>query len=115
MVLWPVRNLRIFSKNGKELIKLDTIKKFIKHLDRRSNIEENNSKLLAKLAKQAGSCCVHGTFAPVWQVLKTSAERLSLLHIQMVQKVTDLVKEVSKYADELHKKHKQVSSRIGLI
>lgn len=74
----------------------------------RSNIEENNSKLLAKLAKQAGSCCVHGTFAPIWNVLKTSAEKLSALHIQMVQKVTDLVKEVSKYADELHKKHKQV-------
>lgn len=75
----------------------------------RSNIEENNSKLLSKLAKQAGSCCVHGTFAPLWQVLKTSAERLSVLHMQMVQKVSDLVKEVSKYAEELHKKHKLVS------
>lgn len=80
-----------------------------KHILFRSSIEENNSKLLSKLAKQAGSCCVHGTFAPIWNVLKTSAERLSALHIQMVQKVTDLVKEVSKYADELHKKHKQVS------
>lgn len=81
----------------------------------RSSIEENNSKLLSKLAKQAGSCCVHGTFAPIWNVLKTSAERLSALHIQMVQKVTDLVKEVSKYADELHKKHKQVSISYPLI
>ncbi|XP_022915576.1 F-BAR domain only protein 2 isoform X2 [Onthophagus taurus] len=73
-----------------------------------SNLEENNSKLLAKLAKQAGSCCTQGTFAPLWQVLKAFAEKLSLLHIQMVQKVTDLVKEVSKYAEELHKKHKSV-------
>lgn len=68
--------------------------------------------MFAKLAKQAGSCCVHGTFSPVWQVLKTSAERLSALHNQMVQKVADLVKEVSKYADELHKKHKLVSLNI---
>ncbi|XP_049823327.1 F-BAR domain only protein 2 isoform X2 [Aethina tumida] len=83
-------------------------KEFADFLRERSNIEENNSKLLSKLAKQASSCCVHGTFAPVWQVLKTSAERLSSLHMQMVQKVSDLVKEVSKYAEELHKKHKTV-------
>ncbi|CAH0562722.1 unnamed protein product [Brassicogethes aeneus] len=83
-------------------------KEFADFLRERSNIEENNSKLLSKLAKQASSCCVHGTFAPLWQVLKTSAERLSSLHMQMVQKVSDLVKEVSKYAEELHKKHKTV-------
>ncbi|KAJ8918717.1 hypothetical protein NQ315_015037 [Exocentrus adspersus] len=83
-------------------------KEFADFLRERSNIEENNSKLLSKLAKQAGSCCVHGTFAPLWQILKTSAERLSNLHMQMVQKVSDLVKEVSKYAEELHKRHKLV-------
>lgn len=83
-------------------------KEFADFLRERSNIEENNAKLLSKLAKQAGSCCVHGTFAPLWQVLKTSAERLSALHLQMVQKMTDLVKEVSKYAEDLHKKHKSV-------
>ncbi|XP_057659059.1 F-BAR domain only protein 2 isoform X3 [Diorhabda carinulata] len=83
-------------------------KEFAEFLRESSNIEENNSKSLSKLAKQAGSCCVHGTFAPLWQVLKTSAERLSALHMQMVQKVTDLVKEVHKYAEELHKKHKSV-------
>ncbi|XP_056646081.1 F-BAR domain only protein 2 isoform X3 [Diorhabda sublineata] len=83
-------------------------KEFAEFLRESSNIEENNSKSLSKLAKQAGSCCVHGTFAPLWQVLKASAERLSALHMQMVQKVTDLVKEVHKYAEELHKKHKSV-------
>ncbi|CAH1153512.1 unnamed protein product [Phaedon cochleariae] len=83
-------------------------KEFADFLRERSNVEENNSKLLSKLAKQAGSCCVHGTFAPLWQVLKTSAERLSALHMQMVQKVSDLVKEVSKYAEDLQKKHKLV-------
>ncbi|KAK9889229.1 hypothetical protein WA026_004505 [Henosepilachna vigintioctopunctata] len=83
-------------------------KEFSEFLRERSNIEENNSKLFAKLAKQAGSCCIHGTFAPVWQILKSSAEKLSLLHMQMVQKVSDLVKEVTKYADDLQKKHKTV-------
>lgn len=71
-------------------------------------IEENNSKMLAKLAKQAGTGCINGTFAPVWQVLRTSAEKLLTLHVQMVQKVSELVKEVTKYADDLQKKHKQV-------
>ncbi|XP_050519405.1 F-BAR domain only protein 2 isoform X4 [Diabrotica virgifera virgifera] len=83
-------------------------KEFTEFLRERSSIEENNSKLLSKLAKQTGSCCVQGTFAPLWQVLKTSAERLSVLHMQTVQKVTDLAKEVHKYTEELHKKHKLV-------
>lgn len=74
----------------------------------RSNIEENYSKLLSKLAKQASSCGANGTFAPLWQVLKTSSEKLATLHMQMVQKVSELVKDVNKYADELHKKHKGV-------
>lgn len=65
---------------------------------------------MGKLAKQAGSnSCVQGTFAPVWQILRNTAEKLASLHLQMVQKVAELVKEVTKYADELHKKHKTVS------
>ncbi|XP_055715772.1 F-BAR domain only protein 2 isoform X6 [Phlebotomus papatasi] len=74
----------------------------------RSNIEESNSKMMTKLANKAGSGCVHGTFAPIWAVLKGSAERLSSLHLQMVQKITELVKDITKYAEELHKKHKAV-------
>ncbi|XP_018330502.1 F-BAR domain only protein 2 isoform X2 [Agrilus planipennis] len=74
----------------------------------RSNIEENNSKLFNKLAKQAGSSCMHGTFAPLWQVLKTSSEKLSSVHLETVHTVTELVKEINKYAEDLHKKHKAV-------
>lgn len=65
--------------------------------------------MLSKFAKQTGSCCTQGTFAPLWQVLKASAEKLSVLHMQMVQKVSELVKEINKYSEELHKKHKTVS------
>ncbi|XP_021930359.1 F-BAR domain only protein 2 isoform X9 [Zootermopsis nevadensis] len=83
-------------------------KEFADFLRERSSIEENHSKLLSKLAKQAAGGCVQGTFAPLWHVLRTSAEKLANLHMQMVQKVSELVKEVSRYADELHKKHKTV-------
>ncbi|KAJ1532359.1 hypothetical protein ONE63_000961 [Megalurothrips usitatus] len=88
-------------------------KEFAEFLRERSSIEENNSKMLAKLAKQAGAGCINGTFAPVWQVLRTSAEKLLSLHVQMVHKVSELVKEVTKYADELQKKHKQVKEEEG--
>lgn len=83
-------------------------KEFSEYLRERSNIEESNSKLLAKLAKQANSNCAQGTFAPFWGVLKCSAEKLSNLHQHMFQKVSELVKDVARYADELHKKHKAV-------
>lgn len=74
----------------------------------RSSMEEMNWKLLSKVAKQTASCCGLGTFAPLWLVLRTSAEKLSNLHYQMFQKMSDLVKEVTKYTEELHKKHRTV-------
>ncbi|XP_037897924.1 F-BAR domain only protein 2 isoform X5 [Glossina fuscipes] len=74
----------------------------------KSNIEEQNSKLMSKLAHKASTGTLNSTFAPVWTILRTSAEKLSTLHMQMVQKLTELVKDVAKYADELHKKHKSV-------
>ncbi|XP_048511558.1 F-BAR domain only protein 2 isoform X6 [Athalia rosae] len=78
-------------------------------LRERSAIEENNYKLLSKVAKQAsGSGGTQGTFAPVWAALRGAAEKLASLHLQMAQKVAELIKDVSKYADELHKKHKAV-------
>jgi hypothetical protein len=72
----------------------------------RANIEENNSKLFGKLAKQSGGS---GTFAPLWQVLKTSIEKIATVQVKMMQKVNDLVKDVCKYTEELQKKHKLVS------
>nr|AON96586.1 F-BAR domain only protein 2 [Bicyclus anynana] len=83
-------------------------KELSEYLRERSNIEESNSKLLTKLAKQANSNCAQGTFAPFWGVLKCSAEKLSNLHQHMFQKVSELVKDVARYAEELHKKHKAV-------
>ncbi|XP_006618140.1 F-BAR domain only protein 2 isoform X11 [Apis dorsata] len=84
-------------------------KELAEFLKERSTIEENNYKVLSKLAKQAGSSSsIQGTFAPVWAALRGAAEKLAGLHLQMAQRVTELIKDVSKYTDELHKKHKAV-------
>ncbi|KAI5732372.1 hypothetical protein M8J77_025790 [Diaphorina citri] len=79
-------------------------------LRERANIEENNSKLFGKLAKQSGGS---GTFAPLWQVLKTSIEKIATVQVKMMQKVNDLVKDVCKYTEELQKKHKLVKEEQG--
>lgn len=88
-------------------------KELAEFLKERSAIEENNYKLLSKVAKQAGnSSSTQGTFAPVWAALRGAAEKLAGLHLQMAQRVTELIKDVSKYAEELHKRHKAVRNTI---
>ncbi|XP_035211601.1 F-BAR domain only protein 2-like isoform X2 [Stegodyphus dumicola] len=72
----------------------------------RSVIEETNSKLLTKLAKHASNCCTQGSFAPLWLILKTSTEKLATLHMQMVQRFQELIKDVIKYSEDQHKRHK---------
>ncbi|XP_012277408.1 F-BAR domain only protein 2 isoform X3 [Orussus abietinus] len=84
-------------------------KELAEFLRERSAIEENNYKWLSKVAKQAtNSSSTQGTFAPIWAALRGAAEKLAGLHLQMAQRVTEIIKDVSKYADELHKKHKAV-------
>ncbi|XP_021954750.1 F-BAR domain only protein 2 [Folsomia candida] len=77
-------------------------------LRERSTLEESHSRALGKLAKTASNGCSQGSFSPLWQFLKTSSEKLASAHVQMAQKVDELMKELSKYADELQKKHKSV-------
>lgn len=89
-------------------------KELAEFLRERSAIEENNYKFLSKVAKQASNS-TQGTFAPVWVALRGAAEKLAGLHLQMVQRVTELIKDVSKYADELHKKHKAVCNCVFLF
>ncbi|KAG8180821.1 hypothetical protein JTE90_005908 [Oedothorax gibbosus] len=72
----------------------------------RSVIEETNSKLLSKLAKHASNCCSQGSFAPLWMILKSSTEKLATLHMQMVQRFQELIKDVIKYSEDQHKRHK---------
>ncbi|XP_062712417.1 F-BAR domain only protein 2 isoform X7 [Aedes albopictus] len=86
---------------------LSATKELAEYFRERSNLEEYNSKLLTKLANKAGSGG-GGTFSPLWIILKSTTERLSELHAAKVQKLTELVKNINKYAEELHKKHKTV-------
>lgn len=83
-------------------------KELMEYFKERSTLDEHNSKVLLKLAHKVGSSGASGTFSPLLVILKSSAERLSELHTQMVQKTAELVKNILKYADELHKKHKTV-------
>lgn len=90
-------------------------------------MEETYSKQLGKLAKQCGSSTsiaagnsattnTNGapnvgplcTFTPLWQLLKTSCEKVAQLQLQMAQKLNEMVKDVGKYSDELARKHKVV-------
>uniref|UniRef100_A0A182VZ30 MHD domain-containing protein n=1 Tax=Anopheles minimus TaxID=112268 RepID=A0A182VZ30_9DIPT len=108
-----VRRYKGEKNNGYEVLYqnmkygLSATKELAEYFRERSNLEEYNSKLLTKLANKAGSSG-GGTFSPLWIILKSTTERLSELHAQKVQKLTELVKNVTKYAEDLHKKHKSV-------
>ncbi|XP_032794254.2 LOW QUALITY PROTEIN: F-BAR domain only protein 2 [Daphnia magna] len=102
-------------------------KELAEFLRERSSLEESYSKQLGKLAKQCGSSTsiaaansattnTNGapnvgplcTFTPLWQLLKTSCEKVAQLQLQMAQRLNDMVKDVGKYSDELARKHKVV-------
>ncbi|KAK7078552.1 hypothetical protein SK128_028462 [Halocaridina rubra] len=74
----------------------------------RWSIDETYSKSLVKLANKASTNAEKGTCSPIFVVLRQSSEKLSSIHSHTVQRVQDLVKEVVKYGDDLHKKHKGV-------
>ncbi len=48
------------------------------------------------------------TFAPVWDVFKSSTEKLASCHMELVRKLQELIKEVQKYVEEQAKAHKKV-------
>lgn len=93
-----------------------TSKELAEFLRERSTIEENTSKILSKVAKQATNAnSANGTFAPLWAALRGAAEKLAGLHSQLAQRVGELIKDISKYSDDLHKKHKTVCALSMLV
>lgn len=46
----------------------------------------------------------------MWDVFKTSTEKLANCHLDLVRKLQELIKEVQKYGEEQVKSHKKVSS-----
>ncbi|RLW05298.1 hypothetical protein DV515_00005225, partial [Chloebia gouldiae] len=75
----------------------------------RATIEETYSRSMTKLAKSASNYTQLGTFAPVWDVFKTSTEKLASCHLDLVRRLQELIKEVHKYGDEQIKAYKKAA------
>ncbi|XP_054875237.1 F-BAR domain only protein 2 isoform X9 [Amphiprion ocellaris] len=79
----------------------------------RSTIEEAYARSMTKLAKSAGNFSQLGTFAPVWDVFKSSTEKLATCHLELVRKLQELIKEVQKYVEEQAKAHKKTKEEVA--
>ncbi|XP_076613892.1 F-BAR domain only protein 2 isoform X11 [Chaetodon auriga] len=79
----------------------------------RSTIEEAYARSMTKLAKSAGNFSQLGTFAPVWDVFKSSTEKLASCHMELVRKLQELIKEVHKYVEEQAKAHKKTKEEVA--
>ncbi|NWU69912.1 FCHO2 protein, partial [Pterocles burchelli] len=79
----------------------------------RATIEEAYSRSMTKLAKSASNCTQLGTFAPVWDVFKTSTEKLASCHLDLVRRLQELIKEVHKYGDEQIKAYKKTKEDVS--
>ncbi|XP_029941293.1 F-BAR domain only protein 2 isoform X8 [Salarias fasciatus] len=79
----------------------------------RSTIEEAYARSMTKLAKSAGNFSQLGTFAPVWDVFKSSTEKLASCHMELVRKLQELIKEVQKYVEEQAKAHKKTKEEVA--
>ncbi len=87
-------------------------KELADYLRELARAQEDASKAHLRVVKQlnlsgggAGQC---GTFSPMLAAFKGQAERLAAVHSQWMSKLSDLVKDVVKYTDELHRVHKRV-------
>ncbi|MBZ3878876.1 F-BAR domain only protein 2 [Sciurus carolinensis] len=78
-----------------------------------ATIEEAYSRSMTKLAKSASNYSQLGTFAPVWDVFKTSTEKLANCHLDLVRKLQELIKEVQKYGEEQVKSHKKTKEEVA--
>ncbi|KAG9488072.1 hypothetical protein GDO78_007724 [Eleutherodactylus coqui] len=79
----------------------------------RSAIEEAYSRSMTKLAKSTSNCTQLGTFGPVWDVFKTSTEKLATCHLELVKKLQDLIKDLQKYGEEQLKAHKKTKEEVS--
>ncbi|XP_010581100.1 PREDICTED: FCH domain only protein 2 isoform X1 [Haliaeetus leucocephalus] len=79
----------------------------------RATIEEAYSRSMTKLAKSASNYTQLGTFAPVWDVFKSSTEKLASCHLDLVRRLQELIKEVHKYGDEQIKAYKKTKEDVS--
>ncbi|XP_064129064.1 F-BAR domain only protein 2 isoform X2 [Loxodonta africana] len=79
----------------------------------RATIEETYSRSMTKLAKSASNYSQLGTFAAMWDVFKTSTEKLANCHLDLVRKLQELIKEIQKYGEEQVKSHKKTKEEVA--
>jgi len=71
-------------------------------------MQDNNAKVYSKISKQLGGSLNVGSFGPMMVALKTASEKLSSIHSATLAKISELMKELAKYSEDLHKKQKQI-------
>ncbi|NXV65356.1 FCHO1 protein, partial [Molothrus ater] len=105
----------------------------------RAAIEENYAKAMVKLSKMAtnGTQLGYGggvwgtlrwlwgppgdrcggppsrTFAPLWEVFRISSDKLALCHLELMKKLHDLIKEISRYGEEQGRVHKKSKEEVA--
>ncbi|XP_041914614.1 F-BAR domain only protein 2 isoform X2 [Alosa sapidissima] len=88
-------------------------KELTDYIRERSTIEEAYGRSMTKLAKSASNFSQLGTFAPVWELFKSSTEKLAGCHLELVRKLQELMKEVQKYVDDQAKAHKKTKEEVA--
>uniref|UniRef100_A0A674NZM4 FCH and mu domain containing endocytic adaptor 2 n=1 Tax=Takifugu rubripes TaxID=31033 RepID=A0A674NZM4_TAKRU len=88
-------------------------KELTEFIRERSTIEETYARSMNKLAKTAGNFSQLGTFAPAWEVFKSSTEKLAGCHMELVRKLQELIKDVQKYVEEQAKAHKKTKEEVA--
>lgn len=79
----------------------------------RAAVEENYAKSMIKMSKMAGNSTQLGSFAPLWEVFRISSDKLALCHAELVKKLHDLIKEISRYGDEQLRAHKKSKDEVA--
>ncbi|NWS50327.1 FCHO1 protein, partial [Probosciger aterrimus] len=79
----------------------------------RATIEENYAKAMVKLSKMATNGTQLGTFAPLWEVFRISSDKLALCHLELMKKLHDLIKEISRYGEEQGRVHKKSKEEVS--
>ncbi|NWH92787.1 FCHO1 protein, partial [Aegithalos caudatus] len=79
----------------------------------RAAIEESYAKAMVKLSKMATNGTQLGTFAPLWEVFRISSDKLALCHLELMKKLHDLIKEISRYGEEQGRVHKKSKEEVS--
>lgn len=83
-------------------------KELAEYLREMAKIQEDSSKAHLKMVKQLNTSGPCGTVSPMLQAFKAATEKFAASHNLWMIKIIDLVKDVNKYSDDLHRTHKKV-------